>query len=86
MNIFLDFETFFTREYSLRKMPTIEYVRDPRFEILGCAIALGDKASACCPQFCFNRPMRADEAGRLARKPAAHCHPQGPLARSRGGT
>lgn len=43
MNIFLDFETAFDREYSLRKMSTIEYVRDPRFKILGCAIAIDNE-------------------------------------------
>ena len=31
----LDFETYFDTEYSLRKMSTIEYVTDPRFEFLG---------------------------------------------------
>jgi hypothetical protein len=42
MNIFLDFETFYSREYSLRKMTAIEYVRDPRFKVLGCAIAINN--------------------------------------------
>ncbi len=30
----LDFETFYSREYSLKRMPTEAYVRDPRFEAL----------------------------------------------------
>lgn len=33
----LDFETFYSKEYSLSKMTTEAYVRDPRFEIIGCA-------------------------------------------------
>lgn len=33
----LDFETYFNTEYSLRKMSTIEYVTDRRFEMLGLA-------------------------------------------------
>ena len=31
----LDFETYFGTEYSLRKMPTINYIKDPRFELTG---------------------------------------------------
>lgn len=39
MNIItLDFETFFSDDYSLSKMTTEAYVRDPRFEAHGCAI------------------------------------------------
>lgn len=39
MNIVtLDFETYFDSDYSLKKMTTEAYVRDPRFEVLGCAI------------------------------------------------
>lgn len=39
MNILcLDFETFFSKEYTLKKLTTEAYVRDSRFEILGCGI------------------------------------------------
>lgn len=39
MNIItLDFETYFDDEYSLKKMTTEAYVRDPRFEVLGVAV------------------------------------------------
>lgn len=39
MNIItLDFETFFSDAYTLSKMTTEAYVRDPRFEAHGCAI------------------------------------------------
>lgn len=34
----LDFETFWTKEYSLSKMTPLEYIMDPRFEVLGCAV------------------------------------------------
>jgi hypothetical protein len=36
--ITLDFETYFDDDYSLKKMTTEAYVRDPRFEAHGCAI------------------------------------------------
>src|ERR1700721_1349046 len=37
MNILtLDFETYFDDEYTLKKMTTEAYVRDPRFEALMC--------------------------------------------------
>jgi len=31
----LDFESYYDKDYSLKKMSTIEYVCDPRFELLG---------------------------------------------------
>jgi DNA polymerase len=36
----LDFETFFSDDYTLKKMTTEAYVRDPRFEALGCGLHL----------------------------------------------
>lgn len=39
MNIItLDFETHFSDDYTLKKMTTEAYIRDPRFEVLGCSI------------------------------------------------
>jgi len=35
-DLFMDYETFWSQEYTLRKMTPIEYVYDPRFEVLGC--------------------------------------------------
>lgn len=40
--IFIDFETYYDKEYSLKKIPAPLYIRDPRFKILGCAIAVND--------------------------------------------
>lgn len=37
----LDFETFYSREYTLSKLTTSEYILDPRFEIIGAGLALG---------------------------------------------
>jgi hypothetical protein len=40
MIITLDYETFFDDEYSLRKMTTEAYIRDPRFKVHGCAVKI----------------------------------------------
>lgn len=36
----LDFETFWSQDYSLSKMTPLEYVMDPRFELISCAIKI----------------------------------------------
>lgn len=41
--VVVDFETAYDKEYSLAKMPTMQYVRDPRFECLGFALGLPGK-------------------------------------------
>lgn len=37
LDVVLDFESYFDREYSLGKMTMQEYVADPRFQTMGCA-------------------------------------------------
>lgn len=34
----IDFETYYAKDYGLRKLTTEEYIRDPRFEIIGVAV------------------------------------------------
>jgi DNA polymerase len=41
--ITLDFETYYDRDYSLSKITTEEYVRDPRFEVIGVAVKVNDE-------------------------------------------
>jgi DNA polymerase III epsilon subunit-like protein len=36
--VVLDFETYYDKDYSLRKMTPVEYILDPRFEVIGCAV------------------------------------------------
>jgi hypothetical protein len=36
-----DFETYYDKEYSLRKMTPVEYILDPRFESIGMAVREG---------------------------------------------
>ena len=40
--ITLDFETLYDKEYSLSKMSTEAYIRDPRFEVIGFAARVND--------------------------------------------
>jgi DNA polymerase len=40
--ITIDFETYYDKEYSLSKMTTEAYIRDPRFEVIGVAVKIND--------------------------------------------
>jgi DNA polymerase len=43
MNILtIDFETFYSREFSLSKMTTEEYIRSPDFEVIGVAVKVNN--------------------------------------------
>ncbi len=39
----LDFETYYDSEYSLKKMSTESYIRDPRFEVIGVSIGINNQ-------------------------------------------
>ena len=41
--ITLDFETYYDRDYSCRKITTEAYVRDPRFEVIGVGVKLNNE-------------------------------------------
>lgn len=40
----IDFETYWDKQFSLGKLTTEEYVRDPRFEVIGVAVAVNGGA------------------------------------------
>ena len=42
--ITIDFETFYSQDFSLSKMTTEAYVRDPRFEVIGVSVKVNDEA------------------------------------------
>lgn len=42
----LDFETFYSKDYNLKKLTTEAYVRDPRFEVIGVGVKVGKAPSA----------------------------------------
>jgi hypothetical protein len=50
LRIFADYESFYDRAYSLRKMSPIEYVLDPRWETLACAVAIDREQPFLLPQ------------------------------------
>ena len=41
--ITIDFETYYAADYSLTKITTEEYVRDPRFQVVGVAVKVNDE-------------------------------------------
>lgn len=41
--ITIDFETYYSKEFSLSKMTTEAYIRDPRFEVIGFAYKVDDQ-------------------------------------------
>jgi DNA polymerase len=43
--VVLDFESFFDTEFTLRKMSTIEYITDDRFELLGLSMKVGEEGA-----------------------------------------
>lgn len=49
--VFIDFETYYDTKagYTLRKMTPVEYILDPRFEAIGCAVSVNGLAGFMTP-------------------------------------
>ena len=45
----IDFETYYAKDYSLSKMTTEQYIRDPRFEVIGVAVKKDDNPTVFHP-------------------------------------
>jgi DNA polymerase I-like protein with 3'-5' exonuclease and polymerase domains len=41
--VVIDFETFYSKEIGFSKQTTEQYIRDPQFQIIGCAVKRGDE-------------------------------------------
>ena len=41
--ITIDFETYYDKNYNLKKMTMEEYIRDPRFEVVGVGIKVNNE-------------------------------------------
>src|ERR1700680_2031565 len=68
--ICLYFETFFSDDYTLKKMTTEAYVRDPRFEAHGCAFRMPDGMLLWQPRDCLAAWLAEFDWSR----PAVLCH------------
>lgn len=59
-SVVVDFETYYGDDYTLSKMTTEEYVRDPRFETILCGIKVGNE-----PGYWVDAPDVQDELDTL---------------------
>lgn len=46
--IVLDWETYYSKDFSLSKMTTEEYIRSPEFEVIGVSVKLDDEPAVWC--------------------------------------
>ena len=42
-NIFIDFESYFNKDYSLKTLSTLQYLRDPRYKLFGMGYAIDNE-------------------------------------------
>lgn len=72
--ITLDFETFFDDQYTLSKLTTEQYVRDPRFEVHGCGVMLCNERGDRFPPIWLNVNLRPFLASLDWSNTAILCH------------
>jgi DNA polymerase len=61
--IYLDFETYYDKDYSLSKMSTEEYIRDDRFLAHGACVAIDDSAPVWVPGHKLPQALAAIASG-----------------------
>jgi len=70
MIVTFDFETFYSQDFTLRKMTPVEYILNPQFEVIGCAVKVGRDE----PVFMDEREFRRYLAGIDANEVTAISH------------
>ena len=70
----LDFETYYDKEFSLRKMTTEAYVRDDRFKVLGVATKCGSNPPVWVSDICYTGHIRKHLKSLCLQDRAVLCH------------
>lgn len=66
VRVTLDLETYFDAAYSLRKLTTEAYVRDPRWQVIGVGVKWGDRPSVWLEEGQFRAWARRVDWSRVA--------------------
>lgn len=82
--ITIDFETYYDDEYTLSKMTTLEYVRDPRFDVLSVSVKINGGKSEVLTHEQFKRFVASVPWESVAVN-AHHAHFEGLILRERFG-
>lgn len=72
----LDFESYYSKDYNLRKLTTEGYVRDARFEVIGVSVAVGARPAVWMEEHDFRQWAARFPWGRVAVL-AQHAHLEG---------
>ena len=57
--VYLDYESFYDKDYTLKKMAIEEYVRDPRFEAHLLGVAIDDGSVQMVPARLIPQALKA---------------------------
>lgn len=82
--VHLDFETFYSTEYQLKKLTTEAYVRDERFEVLGVGVRVGNAPAVWLEAWDFAAWRKRVDWSRVAVN-AHHAHFDGLILSERFG-
>ncbi len=68
--VHLDFETFYSADYTLRKLTTEAYVRDERFQVIGVGVRIGKSPTVWLEEWDFRAWAKRVDWSRVA----VNCH------------